>query len=181
MGATASMGNRSFPGFEPVTPTDDSSDLGSMVELNGSDTGSGYLDEGMGMLLTYYSTQDNYIKEISVTVTWTDEEDIQRVRTYENQPDTFTVTITGANTTASYQDSNPHNPQGGEGSISTELSFSTDEISQIIDSEGESYEVTVEIFLNEAGNFRLPFGPIGYEDPGNDYQYDIEIIWLLPE
>jgi hypothetical protein len=177
MGATASMGNRMFPGYEPEIPAaDDSSELEDMVEFSDSESGSGGLNEGMGMLLTFNSEPDKYIKEVMVTVTWTDQSDIG---IFKNQPDTFTVTIMGANTTVSVQDSNP---PGGEGSISAELSFPTDEVSQIIETNGENYEFIVQILLDEAGNYQGPLGVVDYpEDTGNDYQYEIEIIWLLPE
>jgi len=179
MGATAVMGHRNFPGYEPMVPeADDSSELEDMVEFYDSETGSGSLEEGMGLIIPFTSEPDNYIKGITVTVTWTDEPDIQRVRTYENQPDSFIIMIMGANFSVSEQGSNPH---GGEGSITAELSFSTEEVSQIIESNGENYEFMVQILLDDAGNYRPSVGVIGYEDTGNDFNYQIDIIWLVPE
>lgn len=178
MGAAVSMGRTSFSMPESDAASESTINLDDLVELEDSRTDTGELTEGSSDIITINSESDNYIKQVTITVTWTDEPDIQRVRTYENQPDTFSVMIMGANASANDQGSNPH---GGEGSITAELAFSEDEVAQIIESDGENYEVIITITLEEAGNFRPGVGVIGYEDTSNAYEYQLDIVWLTRE
>lgn len=157
----------------------DTSFLESLVELSEIETGSAILSEGVENVYTLQSEKDKYFKQVQVTITWTDEPNSGGIIIpFENQPDTFSVTISGPNSSVEKSGSNPI---GGEGSITAELSFTLEELAEIISSEGEEYEVTITIVLTEAGNQESPSGLREEEDNGNDYNYEIEIIWLVPE
>jgi hypothetical protein len=128
---------------------------------------------------TIKSETDKYIKDVKVTLTWTDEPDSSLLLIqYENQPDTFSINIEGANSSAEGSGSNSH---GDEGSATASLSFDLEQLSEIISSDGDEFEVTVTITLDEAGDQETNFGVFGEADDGNDFDYDIEIIWLVPE
>jgi membrane protease YdiL (CAAX protease family) len=180
MGAAAGAGNPNYftEGFVfamPVTE-ESSSDFESLVELEEIQSDSSYLDEGMSEMISLRSEEDKLIMEITITLTWTDEDDIQRVRTWENNPDTFAVTITCLNQTATAEASNVH---GQQGTVTTTLTLAESDISPLYD-EGSTYEATIEITMVEAGNL-LTTGLIGYTDAGNDYTYEIITTNLVPE
>ena len=114
-----------------------------------------------------------------VTLTWTDEAD-QRIaiRTYENQPDTFTVTVSGLGATVTETASNTH---GQEGQIMLTLELSIETIQTAVDQGNESYGISIEIVMVDAGMQAPPIGVIGFTDPGNNYEYAAEITYLVPE
>lgn len=155
------------------------SHLESLVESVEIESDSGYLNEGDSVPFEFKSATDKYLRDVKVAVTWTDEPDSGRILIqYENQPDTFSVAINGPNASASDSGSNPRN---GQGEITAQLSFSLEEISQITATDGEEYEVNVTITLDQAGDQESPSGLVGENDLGNDYDYKIEIVWLVPE
>lgn len=181
MGFTHAMGETDLSKMSGTVEESEGTDIGfleSLVELNETETGSGSLPEGQSETITLKSELEKYIKAVKVTVTWTDEEDIQYIRTYENDPDTFTVRLEGINKTADATGSNPH---GSEGSTSSDLSFTLEEIAEIIEEGGDEYEIAIEIILEEAGDYWSTSGLWGWTDDGNNYNYEIEIIWLVPE
>jgi membrane protease YdiL (CAAX protease family) len=137
------------------------------------------LMEGMTWHTEPYSQQDRYIKGVNITVKWTDEDDMQYgPRTYYNEPDTITVTITGPNASVKETASNP---QGGEGEISLHLSYTNEEIENIIETEGENYEFIVEVTLDDAGDYFSNFGVFGFTDTENEVFIEWEIIELIPD
>ncbi|UCH90071.1 MAG: hypothetical protein JSV49_05360, partial [Thermoplasmata archaeon] len=143
-------------------------------------TDSGYLLEGETQTITISSEPEKYISLIVVTVTWQDEDDIQRVRTFQNQPDTFSVALSGLNSTP--VEATGSNSHGSPGTINAELSFSKEQIAQGILDEGENYQCTIEITMVEAGPYIAPpLGAIGFVDDGNDFQYEAQITYLEPE
>ena len=158
----------------------DTVDLGSYVLEEETVSGSEYLNEGNYLTIPLISGDQKYISGITVTLTWTDEPDIQRLRLYENQPDTFSVEVNGPNTTASDSGANPRD---GQGEISTTLSIPTEDIPGIISTDGHNYTVGVLISMVEAGNYipRAGAGAVGLLDEGNQYDYEIIIAWLVPE
>jgi membrane protease YdiL (CAAX protease family) len=181
MGITLAVGETDLSKMSQVQEETEGGDTGfleSLVESTEIETGSGSLPEGQSETITFKSEPEKYIKAVKVTVTWTDEEDIQYARTFENDPDTFTVRLEGVNKTADATGSNPH---GGEGSISTELSFTLEEIAEVIEEGGDEYEVSIDITLDDAGDYWSTSGLWGWTDEGNNYKYEIEIIWLKPE
>jgi hypothetical protein len=97
---------------------------------------------------------------------------------YQNQPDTFSVTVSGLNLSES---ASGENPQGGQGSISTRLSFTNENITNAIENENDNYPVDIEITLEDAGGYFRRFGAIGITDPENDFEYTLDIVWLTTE
>ena len=182
MGATFALGETDLSKRRPLPRggSEETVDLSSYVPDVETRDGDGYLSEGGVENIVLVSEAERYLQEISITVTWTDEDDIQRIRTYENQPDTFSLGVFGYNATG--EDRGP-NPQSGEGSISASISHTNEEISEIIFEQEGNYTVDIFIFLEEVGNFHAGTGAgvIGFDDTGNAYEYEMEITWLVPE
>jgi len=177
MGAAATMGRTSFSMPESEGASESKINLENFIEEPETISGSGELNDGELQTILIYSEQDKYIKEVSVVVTWID--DAAAGIIYENQPDTFSVTLNGPNFSANNVSSNP---VGGQGSVSTMLTFSSESIVQFIESDGEEYEVVVEIQLEATGDQegRLA-GVFTQPDNRNQYNYDIDIVWLTRE
>ncbi len=154
----------------------DTSYLESLSEENETVIGSSTLSEGTFEFFTFSSEADKYIKDVKVTVTWTDEPDNDPL--LDNQPDTFSINIEGPNASS---DGSGSNPQGGEGSATASLSFGFEQLSDIISNEGDEFEVTVTITLDDAGDQVSLSGFREEPDTENDFDYEIEIIWLVPE
>ena len=182
MGATFALGETDFSRMLPLPKgiSGETVDLSSYISTEEIQNGDGYLSERGVDIITLVSEENRYIRAVTVTVTWTDEDDIQRIRTYENDPDTFSVNVLGPNATAGETGSNP---KGGEGSISASVSLTNEEISDIILEEEGNYTVEVLIVLDEVGNYFAGTGArrVGFNDAGNAYEYEMEIVWLVPE
>ncbi len=148
----------------------------SYVEISENISESGYLDEGASSQLSYSSEIDKYIVGMKVTLTWTDEPNNSP---YENQPDTFSVTLSGPGVSDS---SSGSNAIGGSGIITTEIEVTYSEVAELISAEQDEYDIECVITLDEAGNQEGPIiGVFEQEDSGNNYDYSVEIIWLVPE
>jgi hypothetical protein len=180
MSAAAIGGARPLWLFPPEAPSDsdETLNLDNFVEVVETETSTGMLTEGNSEIFTYTSEQDKYIKQVIVSITWTDEAD-RNIR-YENQPDTFSVSISGLNYT---QTASSANPTGGPGSISIQLSFSNENITEAIMTKGNNYTASVEITLVEAGNQEKRSGIPGlaWTDNQNQYDYQIWVVLLVPE
>jgi membrane protease YdiL (CAAX protease family) len=171
--------------------SDDESDSGNenwvnvenMEETPEQVMGSEYLNEGVTTTLTYDSEPGSvYIRSVSVTLTWTDE--TSQYPRFTNEPDTFSITISGLNGTTPIT-TEASNPTGGTGTVSADYSLSLDDIQDAVDNQADNYTVSVEITMVEAGDYEktsnLP-GAYYYNDFGNQYDYTIDIIWLtVPE
>lgn len=179
VGATFAVGETDFSKMMSSSKESGKVNLKSMMELKEQITNTNTLNEGNTETITINSEHTKYIKSVTITITWTDEADIQRIRTYQNQPDTFSVTINGLNGTAHDEGANP---QGGEGEISANLTFDDDTISNSILKNGDDYNVTVDITLVTAGDY-IAQGPGLYSIPdnGNQYDYELVIVWLVPK
>jgi membrane protease YdiL (CAAX protease family) len=178
MGVTAGFGSRELVSPPPDTGSGGSVNLDDMVDTPEQITGSESLNEGATSTLTYDSEPGTkYIKSVSVTLTWTDEAD--RNLRYTNQPDTFSITISGLNGTNPVT-AEASNPTGGTGSVSADYSLSLDDIQDAIDNEIDNITVTVDITMVEAGNQEKTSGLPGlaWTDSGNQYSYTIDIVWL---
>jgi len=182
MGATFALGETDLSKRWPLSrgSSEETVDLSSYVPDVETRDGDGYLSEGGIENIILVSEAERYLQEVTVTVTWTDEDDIQRIRTFENQPDTFSVGVFGYNAT---EEDRGANPQGGEGSISASISHTNEEISEIIIEQEGNYTADIFIFLEQVGNYHAGTGPgvVGYDDTGNAYEYEMEIVWLVPE
>jgi membrane protease YdiL (CAAX protease family) len=182
MGVTAAFGETDLSKMYTTSMEDTGgSDLGNLesyIESPETFSGAGYLDEGTSTSESFSSDIDKYIKSVTLTFTWTDEPDQQYgIRVYENEPDTFSVKMEGLNASVSKTESNVH---GQEGIIELELVYSLEEIATVVEEENHNYEVNLEITMDNAGEL-FTTGLIGFTDSGNDYQYEMEIIWLVPE
>jgi membrane protease YdiL (CAAX protease family) len=179
MGAAVAFGTSISAPLEEAGGTGSTFDIDSLTETEENIADSGNLAEGQSEVILLTSEAGRYVKSVTITVTWTDEPDIQRVRTYENQPDTFSVEITGLNKTAEETAANTH---GSEGTVSTELEFTDEELVQVLsDGDMAVYEVSVEITMVEAGMFAPGVGIIGYTDNGNSYEYEMVVTWLVAD
>ncbi len=155
-------------------------DLEDLVESTEALSGSGYLEEGLSEIIMISSELDKYIKEVSVTVTWTDDADIDF--RYENQPDTFSVMISGLGNSTPISDA--PNAHGSSGSVSAEITFEIEDISDALAMDEEDYIVFVEITMVEAGDQEKISGLPGLaqtEDSGNQFDYTIDIVLLTRE
>jgi hypothetical protein len=180
MGVTAALGETDLSKLSTAIQEDTGGNelgkLDSFMELSENLTGTGMLNEGQSDTIAVTSGLDKYISKITVTMTWTDEPDNTP---YENQPDTFSVTITGPNSSDEISGSNAI---GGSGTITKEFGFTYSEVAELISTEGDEYGITCLITLEEAGNQEGPFiGLFEQEDSQNAYDYTVEIIWLVPE
>jgi hypothetical protein len=174
LGATVSMGVIPPSADEPAVS--EVADVENWIVSEEVITGSSHLEEPDNETLeAFIWEEEKYIKSVTVTITWTDEPDI-RLR-YQNQPDTFELSIDGP----IYSDeARAANTQGGQGSISAQISYSNDETSQIF-ADLENPQINISVQLIEAGNQETNIGFTYYEDSGNDYNYEIIVEWLAPE
>jgi len=131
---------------------------------------SGELQEGDSRTIPVGST-GQIIKNITATLRWTDEGDIRRVRLYENQPDTFSLSLEGPTSNISETRSD-ENPRGGQGEISVQATLTDEQINEIKDLEGWNIIVS----LDDAGMYlpRLGPGVIGLTDSGNTFGLTVE-------
>lgn len=149
--------------------------LSGMVNVTERSGGEVYLYEGESFILNINSTDERVLKEVRVTVTWTDEPDMRRMgRTYQNQPDTMEVELTGPNVTARDSGANPH---GGQGKI--ELTLNIEDV-VITELEG-NYTVQLTVTLTDSGPYLGRFGVFGYVDAGNSFTYSLEVTYLETE
>ncbi|MGA1822007.1 MAG: hypothetical protein ACMUIG_05725 [Thermoplasmatota archaeon] len=117
------------------------------------------------------------IKNITATVTWQDEADIQRVRMYQNQPDQFSVEIfntTGASV-ASATGRNDRAANGGTGEITAEVSLDEEELDRLMDSGNWMVEVTLDSIGDYEARLGIGLWPITPEDTGNEYEIKIDV------
>ena len=146
--------------------------LEDRINLTERDSGEVYLYEGESFYLLLNSTAESVIKEVKVTVTWMDESDIRRLgRTYQNQPDTMEVELSGPNVTA--RDFG-ENPRGGEGRLEVTLTLEDLTIQEL---EG-NYTVQLTVTLTDCGPYVGRLGMFGYVDDGNAFTYSLEVTYL---
>jgi membrane protease YdiL (CAAX protease family) len=178
-GAADSMGALQFAMY-PVEEEEQTLDLSSYEEYSEPlIIGDGFLNDGDTINIGNFTSQEGkYVKSVSATLTWTDEPDRRNfLRTYENNPDTFSMTISGLNITATQEGTNIY---GQEGSITATIDIPTDDIQSAVDELMGNYEVTLDITMVDAGGFFTRFGVFGYSDTGNDYNYEISVVYLVP-
>lgn len=178
MGIAYAFGATELSGGETEAEGTDVSHLESLEEFSETEIGSSSLNEGDSEAITFNSKPDKYIKGVNVKLTWMDEPDGGGILIpYENQPDTFSITINGPNAT---EDGSASNSHGAEGSLTVELAFTLEDISKIT-SEDEEYEVSITVTMEDAGDQESPTGLRGEVDNGNSYDYEIEIVWVGKE
>lgn len=178
MALTMLFGSTDFSALAPQVQEEqmDSGGLEGLIQAEERRIEGGDLTVGNSDDYTMESQPGNVVVSVSATLTWADEDDIQRLRTFENQPDGFTLSLgSGDNQTSD----SAVNSQGGEGEIS--LTFEVDE--RWIMENNETYLITATVTMDQAGNYMPVTGPgvIGFEDQGNSYSLTLEIIYMTDE
>jgi hypothetical protein len=148
-------------------------EIAGFLEKSEKTTGTGSLDEGNTQTASINASAERVIRSINVTLTWTDEPDLRRIRLYENQPDEFEIKILGpeGNTLDSGRGSNP---QGLEGSIPLSVMLDDESIVGYI---GKG-SFTVSITMVDAGDYEPRFGIRTMADNGNDYELDMTVQYF---
>lgn len=179
--ATMAMGTQDFMLLVPTgpPPSQDTFDISTWEGMEETRQGSGQLQEGASFEDVLTTQEEMLIRSVSLELRWTDEQDIRRIRLYENQPDTFSLTIVGPDPNMT-KTMTGENTRGGDGILSVDMSFSDDDIRSFMDEGG--YNVSYTITLVETGMYLPRLGPgfIGLIDSGNSYEYTAVINWLSP-
>ena len=179
--ATTTVGTQEFMLLEPESPekSDDASFFNQFLLENETLTGLEYLEEGNTFVVEVDSSIDRYVASISVVLTWTDEDDIQRVRTFENEGETFGVDIMIGNDTSGVQESTNSHGQPGEltSSMESDQEFLMNEITM----GNTTIDGAVLIHLLVSGDYHMGtgLGLFYFNDTGNDVSYTIEIVWYV--
>ncbi|MFO8050552.1 MAG: hypothetical protein R6V01_02495 [Thermoplasmatota archaeon] len=135
----------------------------------------GHLSEGSSFDLIVEASDTRLIRKIDVSLDWTDEKNPPgiRLRNYENQPDSFRITIShpdGNRTVIGESDS---------GALSGSIEFTDQDIERLYD----MGNFTVTVTLVQAGDWEanFGFGFLSMEDDGNDYSIEINENFLSPK
>jgi hypothetical protein len=148
--------------------TDDGMDEGDWFFNNQTITFSGDLDETDSTLHTIPS-QEMSIESINAKLTWSDEDDIRRLRRYENSGDAFSLEMTMDNASIDQREST--NSHGDPGSIEIEYQPTN-----------MTFEAVFEITLVECGNYNAAIGGgfLIIEDTSNSYQLEVTVSYREP-
>lgn len=177
-GTTSALG---FKSYDVLTVTEGDQepsgefDLEQYNSINENVIDSMYLDEGGSQNYFLNSSSKNVIQRVRITVQWTDEAEppASRIRPYENQPDTFNVSIEGENLSTS---SSKSNPMGGSGTITLDADLDNNYLNEVMG----QFNITVTVEMQDAGMWVPSIGPgiIGLSDSGNEYNIKIELSRL---
>jgi hypothetical protein len=111
---------------------------------------------------------DTNVMNITFALVWTDEPDMKRlVRTYENQPDEFALSVTSPNGTA-YDSPVTANIHGQEGKITVSVNLEPKKPSKEANA---SFEVTIN--CGNCGSYYNRASLVGYTDPGNAWTLEV--------
>jgi len=134
----------------------------------------GSLSEGNSEEIAITATDRMVVRNITATLSWTDESDRRQIRLYENQPETFTISILDPSGSVldSQTGSNDRNAMG-----SLESSISLDD-AQLVDYIGKG-DFTVVVTLESSGDYtpRIGVGFRSLPDGQNDYSLRIEKVF----
>lgn len=135
----------------------------------------GDLSEGSSATFTVESSSERLVRQIDIDVRWSDESNPPgiRLRNYENQPDSFSVSI-------SHPDGNmTHLGESDSGSVSGSISFTDDDIERMFD----SGNFTITVKLENAGDWEanLGFGFLNMPDSGNSFTIEINEKFLAAQ
>jgi hypothetical protein len=160
------------PTYVSGTETGEQGGFNDLVEASEIRASGGSLSEGESIDIPYESGNGTIIISVTATLTWTDEPDIQRLRLYENQPDTFSLSVSVLNNSDSISGSNT---RGEQGSLTAGITLTNSEIQA-----NEEFVFTVTVFLEDCGIYSPRFGPglVGLTDTGNNYDLSVEIGYL---
>lgn len=152
-----------------------------MTPISEEGSSSGELTQGGTETVTIVS-EDRAIMNISAVLTWSDEPDQRRIRVYQNQPDTFSISITDPNGNVTDTGS-ASNSRGGEGRVELQVSMTQEEAASLVGTGNWTIDVT----LDSVGDYEARLGvglwPITPTDSGNDFSltYEIEYYDLSEE
>jgi hypothetical protein len=138
------------------------------VEENDRFSETGYTDEGSDetIMHTLEIPSDYTLTNIKFNLSWEDEDDmISGIRTYENQPDYFTLEITSPS--GEYE-----SETRSDGIIEIAFSISSEENSEYYG------DWEIRIICEESGDFINPSSMIGYTDSGNDWELMGEWVFV---
>jgi dipeptide/tripeptide permease len=147
---------------------EDGSDENDWTYNNQTITFGGDLDETDSTIHNIPS-QELSIESINVKLTWSDEDDIRRLRRYENSGDTFSMEMTMDDVAIDQKEfTNSHGDQG-----IIEMGFQP---------ANKTYEASFEITLVECGNFNSVIGGglLIIEDTSNTYQLEVTVSYREP-
>lgn len=175
---TTTFGSTDFAKLDPFVSGSETSGgegLDDLVEASGIEASGGHLSESESIDIPFASGNGTIITSLTATLTWTDEPDIQRLRLYENQPDTFSLTVSVLNVSAFDSGSNA---MGQDGSIMAGVDVTREEILA-----NDDMVFTVTVSLDNCGMYSPRLGPgmIGLTDTGNDYDLSVEIGYLTAD
>lgn len=144
------------------------------VEKKETVSASNSLTEGQSDEIPIGASDLKVIRKVDVTLTWTDEPDIRRIRTYENQPDTFNAKIVDP-TGKTLGDMTSANTRESSGTIT--LSMDLDDAT-MIDYKGKG-PFTIQVTLVEAGDYepRLGLNLMSINDNSNDYSLTANVVF----
>ena len=110
-----------------------------------------------------------HIEKISLSLSWSDEEDVRRIRKFENEGDTFSVKIIANDKVVRSQKlSNLHNEQG-----IINLEYNSDKLND------ENFSTYIEVELIECGDFYPAFGGqiITIKDESNSFTLNVDVTY----
>ncbi len=116
------------------------------------------------------------VKNITATLTWTDEQDLSgrpRIRRYDNQPDTFSLSVSDVEGNITDKDS-ASNPQGNEGTVTAMITNEDSDMVQLLNGDYQGETWSVEVTMVDAGMWAPRIGVIGFTDNGNAFSLVVE-------
>jgi hypothetical protein len=122
----------------------------------------GNLPQGSSSETVVLATPQKVVTSIKARLTWTDESDPPgiRLRRYQNEPDTFTLTLLSPNGTIMDE------VTGSSGSLSVGRDMKEEEVLTLFG----TGNFTVVVRMDSTGDWYPRFGPgIPLDDPGNDF------------
>ncbi|MFW3146677.1 MAG: lysostaphin resistance A-like protein [Thermoplasmatota archaeon] len=176
-GLTSAVGLKSldklYPSEERTGPSGDFV-LEEFTQTSDTVLMDGDMDVGDTETVALNSTSWKIIKEVEFLLSWQDEAEKPgrpTIRPYTNNPDTFRLTITAPNITATDQ---AVNTEGGSGSVRIIVKVND---SAIMETFGK-YDVVATIEMVEAGGWFSPLAILGWNDPGNTYDLQMNVKYL---
>jgi dipeptide/tripeptide permease len=147
---------------------DDLEPIDTISYLNKTYYFSKELDEKSSVKYDLF-VEDMQIEQIELTLKWSDEDDIRRIRKFENNGDTFSVKIIVNDRVVNSQ--KVKNLHGEQGVIN--LEYNSD------NSNDEIYVAYVEVGLIECGDFYPAFGGklITIKDESNIFNLDVDVTY----
>ena len=116
------------------------------------------------------------LKNLTATLTWEDESDLggrPRIRRYENQPDSFSLSVSDIEGNNTDEDSGA-NSVGGQGEVSARIAIGDTEIVKLLDTGYQGEIWSVDVTMVSSGGWTPMIGIIGFTDGGNSFSLVVE-------